>query len=203
MGMTLGKSTEASNGNGSANGNQADIPPPPYLGRTVRIVGPVVNVDMNQSPHPKNQRGELGKPLFNWYHNTVSKDPLTRVSAPNHFADRRHFLSTVINQATKGKVNPRKMEVTDAAAMSRHIKAVAHYMGADVVAVAQAHPSFLYAGSRYVQDGTAEDAYQETSPADLVKKFPYIIVATTAWDYNKLQAHRHLIGDAAYHVSQI
>src|SRR5438105_12013239 len=32
---------------------------------------------------------------------------------------------------------------------------------------------------------------------------PYILVATTAWDYNKLQAHRHFIGDAAYHVSQI
>jgi reductive dehalogenase len=200
MAVTLQKPaeqfTESTNG-------QANIPPPPYLGRSVRIVGPVVNVDMNQSPHPKNQRGELGKPLFNWYHNTVSKDPLTRVSAPNHFADRRHFLSTIINQATKGKVNPRKIEVPDAAAMSRHIKAVAHYMGADVVAVARAHPSFLYAGSRYVQDGTAEDAYQETSPTDLVKKYPYIIVATTAWDYNKLQAHRHLIGDAAYHISQI
>ena len=52
--------------------------PIPYLGRTVRMVGKFENVDMNQSPHPKNQRGELGKPLFNWYHNTVSKDPLTR-----------------------------------------------------------------------------------------------------------------------------
>jgi hypothetical protein len=32
----------------------------------VRIVDKVINVDMKQSPHPKNQRGELGKPLFNW-----------------------------------------------------------------------------------------------------------------------------------------
>ena len=78
MAVTLGKTTES---NQSAH-TKADTPPPPYLGRSVRIVGPVVNVDMNQSPHPKNQRGELGKPLFNWYHNTVSKDPLTRVSAP-------------------------------------------------------------------------------------------------------------------------
>lgn len=36
-----------------------------------------------------------------------------------------------------------------------------------------------------------------------MRKFPYIIVATTAWDYNKLQAHRHHIGDSAYHVSQM
>jgi len=177
--------------------------PIPYLGRSVRIVGPVVNVDMNQSPHPKNQRGELGKALFNWYHNSVSKDPLTRVSAPNHFADRRNFIATVINQATTGKVNAKQVPVTDAAAMTRHIKAVARYMGADVVAIARAHPTFMYSGSRYVQDGTAEDAYEESTPEGLVRKFPYIIVATTAWDYDKLQAHRHYIGDAAYHVSQI
>ena len=41
------------------------------------------------------------------------------------------------------------------------------------------------------------------TPEEMARKFPYIIMATTAWDYNKLQAHRHLIGDAAYHVSQI
>src|SRR2546426_1114532 len=184
------------------NGTDPEFPIP-HLGRSVRIVGPVVNVDMNHSPHPKNQRGELGKALFNWYHNSVSKDPLTRVSAPNHFADRRNFIATVINQATTGKVNTKQVPVTDGAAMTRHIKAVARYMGADVVAIARAHPTFMYAGSRYVQDGTAEDAYETSTPEGLVRKFPYIIVATTAWDYDKLQAHRHYIGDAAYHVSQI
>src|SRR5437867_11514641 len=93
----------------------------PYLGRSVRIVGPVGNVDMNQSPHPKNARGELGKALFNWYHNTISRDPLTRVSAPNHFADRRNFLAAVVNQAPRGKVNARQVPVPDPAAMTRHI----------------------------------------------------------------------------------
>jgi reductive dehalogenase len=74
-----------------------------------------------------------------------------------------------------------------------------------VVGIAKAHPSFLYAagGGRYVQDGSAKDAFQNHSPEDLVRRFPFIIQATTAWDYNKLQAHRHHIGDAAYHVSQM
>ena len=186
----------------SARGNPAG-PPPPYLGRSVRIVGPVANVDMNQSPHPKNRRGELGKALFNWYRNTISKDPLTRVSAPNHFADRRNFLTTVVNRPTKGKINPKEMPVPDPAAMTRHIKAVARYMGADVVTIAKAHPSFMYAGSRYVQDGIADDPYMKNTPEELVQKFPYLIVTTTAWDHDKLQAHRHHIGDAAYHVSQM
>ena len=185
--------------------------PTPYLGRSVRIVGPVVNVDMSQSPHPKNSRGELGKALFNWYRNTISRDPLTRVSAPNHFADRRHFLASVLTQAPKGKVNSRQAAVPNSAVMTRHIKAVARHMGADVVAVARAHPAFMLAGTRPANDAPARDAYQNRSedpdqyggPEELVRKFPYIIVATTAWDYDKLQAHRHFIGDAAYHVSQM
>src|SRR5262245_21138940 len=113
----------------------APLPMVPNLGRTVQVVGPVVNVETSQLPHPKNQRGELGKALFNWYHNTVSKDPLTRVSAPRHSADLRNFFGHVINQAAKGKVNAKKVPVADPAVMTRHIKAVAHYIGADVVAV--------------------------------------------------------------------
>src|SRR5262244_2049626 len=138
----------------------AQTPPPPYLGRSARIVGPVANVDMNQTPHPKNSRGELGKALFNWYRNTISRDPLTRVSAPNHFADQRNFLAAVVNQAPKGQVNARQVPVPDPAVMTRHIKAVAHHMGADVVTVARAHPSFLYAASAPAKDTAARDVYQ-------------------------------------------
>lgn len=204
MAMTPEQSAKPHDSRDSVGGNKASRnTPPPFLGRSVRIVGPVTNVDMNQSPHPKNRRGELGKALYNWYCNTISKDPLTRVSAPNHFADRRNFLTSVVNRPSKGKINPNKMAVDDPAAMARHIKAVARYMGADVVAIAKAHPAFMYAGNRYVQDGTAEDAYDKNSPEELVKQFPYLIVTTTAWDYDKLQAHRHHIGDAAYHVSQM
>jgi len=101
-------SANASAETAKAGASNTDEFPTPYLGRSVRIVGPVANVDMNESPHPKNQRGELGKALFNWYRNTVSKDPLTRVAAPNHFADRRQFLTTVINRPTHGKINPKK-----------------------------------------------------------------------------------------------
>jgi reductive dehalogenase len=179
------------------------VPGSPNLGRTVRVVGEVVNVDTNQLPHPKNQRGELGKALFNWYHNTVSKDPLTRVSAPNHFADKRHFITNVINRAPKGKVNPDRARVDDPAAMTRHIKRVGHYMGADIVRIARTHRDFLYAGGRYVQDGIAEDDYQSMTPEQLAARFPYVITATVAWDYDLLQAHRHHIGDASYHLSQI
>src|SRR6266498_2392021 len=145
MALTLEKEAQL-NGSTATNGTQADTEfPTPYLGRSVKIVGPVGNVDRNQSPHPKNQRGELGKALFNWYRNTVSKDPLTRVSGPNHFADRRGYLITPLGQAPKGNVNTRQLPANDPAVMTRHIKRVAHYLGADLVDIAPTHPSFLYA----------------------------------------------------------
>jgi reductive dehalogenase len=54
-----------------------------------------------------------------------------------------------------------------------------------------------------VYQNRSGDPHQTRSPEDLARSFPFIIVATTAWDYDKLQAHRHFIGDAAYHVSQM
>jgi hypothetical protein len=56
--MALTSETAAKHTNGSTveDGSHADTEfPTPYLGRSVRIVGEVVNVDMNQSPHPKNR----------------------------------------------------------------------------------------------------------------------------------------------------
>ena len=192
----------APNGTATSQADGAALPPPDF-GRTVRAVGPVIPVDTSQLPHPKNQRGELGKALFNWYNNTVSKDPFVRVSAPNHFADKRNYLTTVIGQAPKAKVNPRRVPVSDPQAMTSHIKRVGRYMGADIVGVARTHPSFLYAGNRYAQDGTSGDSYEHLTPEELAQRFPYVIQATTAWDYATLQAHRHHIGDASYHVSQM
>ena len=177
---------------------------PPDMGRTVRVVGPVTNVHTSETPHPKNERGELGKALFNWYRNTVSKDPISRISSPNHAADRRAYLLTPLGRAPKGDVSPRQVPVSDPAVMTRHIKRVAHHLGADLVVIARTHPAFLYAsGGRYLQEGTAEDSYERLTPEQLARRFPYVIVSTVAWDYNLIQAHRHHIGDAAYHMTQM
>jgi ferredoxin len=39
------------------------------------------------------------------------------------------------------------------------------------------------------------------TPEQLAKRFPFVIISTTAWDYKTLQAHRHILGDASYHSS--
>ena len=175
--------------------------PTPYLGRTARIVGPVENVDTNQMPHPKNSRGELGVALFNWYNNTVSNDPLERVSSHNHTADKRNVFNAMMSRTPKGKVNPRRVPVDDPEAMTRHIKRVAHEFGADLVGIARSHPAFLYKGKRYVENMDVSDSHELESAEELCRKFPYLIVLPVAWDYEMMQAHRHHIGDASYHLS--
>jgi reductive dehalogenase len=175
---------------------------PPDLGRTVHIVGPVINVKPSDTPHPRNARGELGPIMFSHYRNRVSADPLARVTGgANHAADPKNVIAQWINRGAKGEINSERVRVDDPEAMTRHIKRVAHYFGADVVGIARAHPTMLNAG-RISDEGTA-DGGGEAEPLDeMCRQYPYVIVATTAWDYDKIQAHRHHIGDAAYHVSQ-
>ena len=172
----------------------------PNLGRSVTVVGTVTNVDVNDGPHPKNIRGELGKAMNHWYTKVVAKDALMRATDNSHAADKRNFLSTYTNAANKGVVNKNRTEVKDPKKMAEHIKRVARHLGADLVGVAAANPAFMYAsGSRYVQDGTANDQYTKMTPDELAKRFPFVIQLTVAWDHDTLQAHRHHVGDLSYH----
>lgn len=179
-------------------------PPLPPLGRSIRVVGEMQSVDYRETPHPKNARGELGQALFNWYRNLPSHDPLGRIAMGNHAADVRNVVTTALSKAKKGAVNPTKTEVRDPKVMSRHIKRVAKYLGADVVGIAPVHPSFLYIGGRFnIQAGHVAGSESEGNDAESVAhRYPYAIVAATAWDYDMGRAHRHRIGDAAYHFSQ-
>ena len=71
---TSGEIVKTLDGNGNGNGHQADNCEYPDLGRSVRVVGRWESVDASNTPHEKNKRGELGKPLFNWYFNRTPKD---------------------------------------------------------------------------------------------------------------------------------
>ncbi len=171
--------------------------PPPNLGRSVRIVGPIQNVDSRTLPHPMNQRGELGKALYNWRHNTIANDPLVRVAFENHSADRNHVFPTVIRRAPKGEVNQVRTPVPDPAVMARHIKRVAKFLGFDTFGIGKSHPSFVFAG-KAVDPATLDEGQAIDGPEVLCKRLPFVIVGSVAWDYNLTKAHRHHIGDAAY-----
>lgn len=174
---------------------------PPNLGRTVHVVGKVVNVHPDETPHPKVRRGEMGKALFNYNRNTIARDPIARISS-NRTRDKRNVFANVLRDAPESTVNPTRTPVDDPAAMARHIKRVARYLGADIVGIGKTHPSFLYAGGALHDVGfIATEEEGGESPAELCRKYPYVIVTPIAWDINLIQAHRHHIGDAAYETT--
>src|SRR5919106_1778502 len=123
---------EQQGGGMHSNGHAAGTPAYPDLGRSARVVGPWESVDAATTPHEKNKRGELGKPLFNWYFNRTPKDPLARISFPQSAADRRHTLQNAVRRAPRGTVNAERIEVTDPQALTHHIKRVTRFFGADV-----------------------------------------------------------------------
>ena len=199
------RTPEPEENDSNRNGANGAIPAYPHLGRSVRVVGQWESVDGSQTPHEKNKRGELGKTLFNYYFNRVSKDPLGRIGTDNYGADRRNVLANVVGAAGRGgSVNPQRIAVNDPKAMTQHIKAVAEFLGASEVGIAAVHPSLLYAGSRAADDGTGntqEGQSGAAAPSETAKKYPHAIVMVGAWDYNMGKAHRHRIGDATYHES--
>ncbi len=174
--------------------------PLPYLGRSVRIVGDWRSIDATQTPHEKNKRGELGKPLHNWYFNRTSLDPLGRIATASGSADKRNAFETVLARAPRGAVNPERAPVSDPSVLTAHIKRVARYLGASDVGIMRVQPQFLYSGSRYPDDGTAAGPSAPPATAEpTAKRYPYAIACVYAWDYEMGRAHRHRIGDVAYH----
>src|SRR6266567_5072434 len=171
----------------------------PDLGRTVRVGGTVVNVDPEETPHPKVGRGEVGKALFDYARNTVAVDPIARTNSPFRSRDQGNYFTASLRQAPDGSINPQRTKVDDPAAMARHIQRVGKYLGADIVGVGKAHPALLYGGGSLNDGGyTVDRSNAADSPRELSQKFPYVIVTPVAWDYALGQAHRHHIGDAAY-----
>ena len=179
----------------------AAVEPLPYLGRSARIVGDWRSVDVEQTPHNKNNRGELGKALYYYRNNRVSPDPLSRIETSALSADRRNTFERVLAQAPAGAINPERVPVPDPKAMTAHIKRVAKYLGASDVGIMRIRAPSLYAKGAYPDEGTGAVATDSSSltPEEASERYPYAIALVYAWDYEMGRAHRHRIGDAAYH----
>ena len=155
----------------------------PNLGRTVQVVGTVTNVDVNDGPHPKNIRGELGKAMNHWYTKTVAKDPLMRATDNSHAADKRNFLTTFTNARLQGRRQPaaqprsttrRRWRATSSASRSTSARTSS-------ASPPPTRPSCTPPARATSRTATANDEYQKMTPDELAKRFPFVI-----------QAHRRL-----------
>ena len=86
--------------------------------------------------------------------------------------------------------------------MTRHIKRVGAFFGADAVGIAPTLPEYVYQGGTRTEDEHLVNAAGAESPEDIARRFPYAVCFLLAWDYDMVRAHRHPIGDTTYHFGQ-
>ena len=131
--------------------------PPPGPGRSVHVVGTVVNVHPDETPHPKVRRGEMGKVLFDYGRNTISADPIARTNSQPLPRPRQRLHRRAAPWA-RGQDQSRQDAGRRSEADVAHIKNVGHYFGADIVGIGRAHPALLYAGGTLRDTGFIVDA---------------------------------------------
>src|SRR5437588_9293291 len=93
--------------------------PPPNLGPSVHVVGTVVNVHPDETPHPRVRRGEMGKVLFNYGRNVVSNDPIGRTNS-NRARVKANVFTDVLRRGPAGTINPTQTRVDDPQKMADH-----------------------------------------------------------------------------------
>lgn len=162
--------------------------------RTVRIVGPQERVDERDTPHPRMRRGELGQRLQR-LRTTPSKDPFRHITRANNATDHRNCFSWVMGNIPDGAVNPDRTEVPDPVAMSKKIKGVARFLGANVVGITYLDQAYVYS---HRDGGSAARGEKAGEEIDLPHRFA--ICLGTAGDYNMYRANPSRISDAEYSV---
>jgi ferredoxin len=145
-------------------------------------------------------RGLVSKALLSWRNNRSSRDPLKRVITNNQGEDAKNTFSSMLGKIPTGAVRAEPMVADDPVAMSNHIKKVARFLGADLVGIGASHPSYFYAGGRFLEDATVHDSGMQDSE-ELARRYPYLIAVPIALDYDLIQAHRHALGDLAYGIA--
>ena len=84
-----------------------------------------------------------------------------------------------------GKVNPEKKTGLTPEEMTKHIKQVAKYAGADMVGITTVKEDFTYSDGFSYEESKLETGPAVTTPVDL--KHKYVIVLAKEMDYEKIQ----------------
>lgn len=108
---------------------------------TTRIVGPIGRFDQRQTAQNIAAREEVAS-LGTKVARKPSMDPLQRTF--NSPAFKENALIQHLLEAVDGPVNPDAYKVKDPAWMSRRVKDVARFLGADLVGITELDESFVY-----------------------------------------------------------
>jgi epoxyqueuosine reductase len=115
-----------------------------------------------------------------------SKDPLW-----DHFiyrapADPKNNLTPALQGAPEGRMYPVKTEVADPHTMSRQIKELAQWFGADLVGIAALQPSHLPPGGQSDAGDSSTEATEQ--PQNSTRQYPFAVVCAITTDYDPEEA---------------
>ncbi len=101
-------------------------------------------------------------------------------------ADPKNNLTPALQEAPEGRIYPVKTEVADPHTMSRQIKELAQWFGADLVGITAWQPAPLPAGGQSDTRGSGTEATER--PEHSARQYPFAIVCAIATDYDPKQA---------------
>jgi reductive dehalogenase len=144
---------------------------------TTRVLGEQERFDQRQVVFARAAMGQLG-PVVQERRRAPCYDPLLRV-----FFNSANAAWKPLVRAVDGPVNPERVEVPDPAHMSKHIKAVARFLGADLVGVTELNQAYVYSHC-----GVRHDPEVQQFGAEIDLRHRYAIAIGVEMDYQRVRS---------------
>jgi hypothetical protein len=129
---------------------------------------------------------KFGRWLLSRWFTGGSRDPLWDHFINRTPADPKNNLTPALQGAPEGRIYPVKTEVSDPQTMSRQIKELAQWFGADLVGIAALQPAYLQPGGQSDAAGGSKEVTERTQ--DSARQYPFAVVCAIATDYDPQEA---------------
>lgn len=158
-----------------------------FLGST-EIVGKMERFDQREVAFTRLGQGKLGEQVKNrWM--SESPDPFWRILYA--YTRKENSLVWHLRRAVNGPVKPEQVPVGSPEDASERIKAVARYLGADLVGIAELRQEYVYSHrgrNTDLEDGTFGD--------EIVNNHKYAVVIGFVMQYEKINQSNSYAADA-------
>ena len=128
----------------------------------------------------------LGRWLLDRWLKGGSRDPLWDHFIYHAPADPKNNLAPALQGAPEGRIYPVKTEVSDPHTMSRYIKELARWFGADLVGIAALQPNHMQPGSRSDAGGNRIEETERLENS--ARQYLFAVVCTIAAAYDPREA---------------
>jgi epoxyqueuosine reductase len=129
---------------------------------------------------------QLRKWLLGRWFTGRTKDPLWEHFIYRAPADPKNNLTPALQGAPEGRIYPLKTEVSDPHTMSRQIKELAQWFGADLVGIAALQPAHMPPSGQ--SDAGGSSTGETEPPENSARQYPFAVICAIATDYDPREA---------------